>query len=69
MEFADHLWLPFLDQQQYEIVAFAMITFQIYNIMVTKGNHGIGPNYLITFNEKLEFISTSIIELANIDES
>ena len=26
-EFADHLWLPFLDQQQSDIVVFAIIIF------------------------------------------
>ena len=37
--------------------------------MVSKLKHGIGPDYIITFNEVLEFLSTSIIELVNIDES
>ena len=69
MEFADNLWLAFLDQPQYEIVVFAIINFHIYNILITKRKHGIGNNYKITFNEELEFISTSIIELINIDES
>ena len=36
LEFADHLWLPFLDQPQSDIVVFAIINFQIYNILVTK---------------------------------
>ena len=34
LEFADHLWLPFLDQPQLDIVFFATITFQVYNILV-----------------------------------
>ena len=29
LEFADHLWLPFLDQPQSDIVFFAIITFKI----------------------------------------
>ena len=37
--------------------------------MVSKLNHGIVPDDIITFNEELEFLSTSIIELVNIDES
>ena len=38
LEFADHLWLPYLDQTQYDIVVFAIIPFHIYNILVTKWN-------------------------------
>ena len=37
--------------------------------MVTKWKHEIGPNGIIPFNEELEFLSTSIIELINIDKS
>ena len=36
LEFSDHLWIPFIDQPQSEIVVFAMITFNIYNILVQK---------------------------------
>ena len=68
-EFIDHLWLPFLDQPQFEIVVFAIITFQIYHIIVSKWKHGIGPIDIVTFNEELESLSISIIELINIDES
>ena len=67
--FVDHLWLPFLDQPQSNIVVFSKINFQIYKIIVTKWKHGIGSNDKITFNEELEFLSTSIIEPVNIDES
>ena len=69
MEFVDHLWLPFLDQPQSDIVVFIIITFQIYNILVQSWKHGIGPNYIISFNEELKLNSTSNIELANIHES
>ena len=65
----DHLWLTFLEPNQYDIVLFEIITLHIYNIIVTKGQHGIGHNYIIALNESLEFISTSIIELVNIGES
>ena len=41
----------------------------MYHILVPKQKHGIGPIAIIAFNEELEFISTSIIELINIDES
>ena len=58
LEFADHLRLPFLDQPQYDILVFAMITFQIYHILVSKWKHGIFHIDIITFNEWLEFIST-----------
>ena len=34
LEFVDHLWLPFIDQTQSDIVVFAVINFQIYNILV-----------------------------------
>ena len=53
LESADHLWLPFLDQPQSEIVVSVIITFHIYDIIVTKWKHGIGPNNIITFNEEL----------------
>ena len=69
LEFADHLWIPFLDQPQYDIVVFAIFTFQIYKIIVSKWKHGIGYIGIITFNEELYFLSTSTIELGNIDES
>ena len=36
LEFADHLWLPFIDQPQYDIVVFEIIAFKMYNILVTK---------------------------------
>ena len=51
LEFADHLWLLFLDQSQFEIVAFAIINFYIYNILSTKWKHGIGPNDIIKLSE------------------
>ena len=37
--------------------------------MVAKWKHVIGTNDIITFNEEIEFISTSVIEKVNIDES
>ena len=49
--FADHWWLPFLDQSQSDIIVFAIITFQIYTILVQKWKYGIGPNDIISFNE------------------
>ena len=51
LEFLDHFWLPFIDQPQYDILVFAITTFQIYNILVSKCKHGVGPIDLITFNE------------------
>ena len=53
LEFVNYLLLPFLDQPQSDSVVFEMINFQIYNIMVTKWKHGIGPNDIITSNEEL----------------
>ena len=50
LEFADHLWLTFLDQLHSDILVFAIIKFQIYNITVTKWKYGIYPNSIITFN-------------------
>ena len=41
----------------------------MYNILVTKWKHGIGPNYIVIFIEELKYISALIIELVNIDES
>ena len=58
LEFADHLWLPYLDKTQYDIIDFAIITYQIYNILVTKWKHRIGTNDIISLNEILEILST-----------
>ena len=52
LEFVDHLWLPFIDQPQSDILVFEIITFHIYNIIISKRKHGIGPIDIITFNEK-----------------
>ena len=38
LEFVDHLWLPFLDQPQSDMVVFAIINFRIYNICCKNGN-------------------------------
>ena len=51
LEFADHLWLPFIDQHQSDIAVFARNTVQIYNNIVTKWKHGIVPNDILTFND------------------
>ena len=34
LEFSDHLWLPFLDKPQSDVVVFAIICFQIYKMLV-----------------------------------
>ena len=65
LESVDNLQLQFIDQPQSDIVVFAIINFQI----LSKWKHGIGTIDIIKFNEELEFISTSIIEIVNIDES
>ena len=69
MEFVDHLCILFIDQPQSDILFSAIITFQIYHILVSKWKHEIGHVNIIIFNEELEFLSASIIELINIDES
>ena len=51
LEFVDHLWLPFIDWPQSNIVVFAIFTFHRYNIILTVQKHGIGTNYIITCNE------------------
>ena len=50
-------------------MVFSVINFQIYNIIVSKWKHGIVPIDIIIFSEELEFLSTSVIETINIDES
>ena len=64
----DHLWLPFLDQLQSDVVIIVIIYFQMYTNLVTERKHGISTNDIITFNESLEKISTEIIELTNISK-
>ena len=50
LEFAYHLWLPFIYRPQSDIVKFAIINFHIYNILVKKCKRGIGTNNIISFN-------------------
>ena len=52
LEFSDHLWPPFIDRQQSDVVVFEIITFKMYKILVTQWKHGISPNDIITFNEE-----------------
>ena len=35
LEFADHLWLPFLDQKQLDVLVFVIISLHIYKNFVT----------------------------------
>ena len=53
IEFAGHLWLPFIDQPHSDAVVSSIINFQIYKILLIEWKHGIGPNDIITFNEEL----------------
>ena len=57
------------DQPQLYVVVFEIIYFQIYKNIVTKWKFGIGKNDIYTLYEKLENISTSIIEITNNYES
>ena len=45
------------------------MNFHIYHIIVSKWKHGIGHIDIITLKKELDFISTSIKELINIDDS
>ena len=67
-EFSYHLWLPFLDQPQSDVVVFA-IGFLVLKKIVKKWKHGISTYDKITFNENWENVSTEVIESTNIDES
>ena len=52
-----NLWIiygyHFLTNHKFNIVVFAVITFQIYNIILSKQKHGIGPIDIIKFNYEL----------------
>ena len=69
MEFADHIWLPFLDQPQSDVVVFVIIIFWVNKIIVTEWKAENVPNYIIKFNEELENVSTANMERNNTDES
>ena len=69
MEFSDHLWLPFLDQPQYDVVVFAITYFDIYKNILTECKHAISTNDILTFNKTLETSPTDILEWTNIYES
>ena len=49
LEFADNLWLVFLDQPQSYAVGFSIINFHIYHIILTECKHRIDPYDMITF--------------------
>ena len=49
-DFADNLWLPFLDQTQSDTVVFEIFNFQIYITIFARLKHGIDPNFIILFN-------------------
>ena len=66
LKFADHLWSPFHDQPQSDVVVFKIITFQTFKILVREWKHDIDPNDIIAFNN---LFSISIIELDIIDFS
>ena len=67
LEFTDHLWIQYLDQPQSNVVFFEIITSVCIHICNITENE-ISTNDIITFNEGLEIVSTSIIELTNIDD-
>ena len=56
--FSDHLYLPFIDPTQSDVVFFAIIYICTYINHFTTWKHGISTNYIIVFNENLENIST-----------
>ena len=52
LESAEHLWLPFLDRPQSDVVDFEIIYFHICIILVTQCKYVIGPIDIISFNEE-----------------
>ena len=58
LEFADHIWLPFLDHPQSDVVVFALISSCIYKFLLTEWKHGIVHDDMISFSEELENLST-----------
>ena len=44
LEFAGHIWLPFIYLPQLDVVVFAIITFHMDEILVKKCKHVIGPD-------------------------
>ena len=69
MEFADNLWLTYLDQPQSDVLVSSIIYFRTYKFLVTELKHIIVSNYIITLNEVLKNQSTEIIEVTIIDKS
>ena len=51
--FVYHLWLPSLDQTHSDIVVFAIFSFHINHLLVSKCKHGIGPIDKFTFKEEV----------------
>ena len=66
MEFSGHLWLPFPDQLQSDVVVFAIIYFGVYKNLLTAWKHGTSSTDLITLNETFDNLSTAIVELTHI---
>ena len=69
MKFSDHLWLPFVDQPQSDVLAFAIFYLYIFIIIVTYWKHGTVPNDIVIFNTESNNHSITNKEEANIDES
>ena len=59
----------FLIKYSQKFVVLEIISFHIYKNLVPEWKHGICPNDIIILNEKLENVSTTIIELTNIYKS
>ena len=68
IEFADQFWLPFPNQPQSDVVVFAIIYCDIYNLFLTECKHGISTNDILKFNETFEILWTEIVELTNVDK-
>ena len=54
MGLAGHLWLPYFDQPQTDVVVSAIFNSLIYINIVTEWKHGICNNNIIPLNEKSE---------------
>ena len=52
MGLAGHLWLPYFDQPQTDVVVSAIFNSLIYKNIVTEWKHG--NNNIIPWNKKLE---------------
>ena len=67
--FPNHMWLKIITLPQSDEVVFAMVSFDVYKYIVRTCKNKIIINDILKFNEKVEILLSTIVNLSNIDDS